>query len=245
MSNVSKLLSWGLKCVYCTYRKHWPKLKLLTPINVLCSAKLFLPSFFQCMTKHTCTDGWSYWMHRSILCHGERWFQHGSWNLILDISVMTFACSWEECGWQSGDNLTTSCCESCRPSKHKNENVTWKALLADGRWCRLAPLGSAALCGSVFSGLKITHLPFSSVFFFFFRAVEVRRLSEMLSITVVCHHIEQFLMPGTFFFSPGFNTHKEWTSKNQQRCNRKGKIDVGWISSACLLHSFIYFILLI
>lgn len=134
--------------------------------SLLCQS---LSSFFFPVHDQTHLHGWLKLLNAQINPLPRRALvRHGSWNLILDISVMTFACSWEECGWQSGDDLTTSCCESCRPSKHKNENVTWKALLAAGRWCRLAPLGSAALCGSVFSGLKITHLPFSSVFFSFF-----------------------------------------------------------------------------
>lgn len=97
--------------------------------------------------------------------------RHSGWNLILDISVMTFfTCNWEECDWRSGDNWVVSCCESCRPCKHKNVNVTMKALSAAGCWCHLAPLGSAGLCGSVFSGFwkSLTRLLVLSSSLFFF-----------------------------------------------------------------------------
>ncbi len=127
----------------------------------------------------TVSTGWSRWLEP-------------------DISLMIFFTrTWEECDWQSGDSWTASCRESSRPCKHKNVNGTWKARGAASCWCHLAPLGSAGLYGSLFCGFwrSLSCL----LILTFLCAVEAEWLSKMLSITVVCHHTEQSLMPGGFF----------------------------------------------
>ncbi len=95
---------------------------------------LCLSSFFFSVHDQTHLHGWLMLVNAQINpLPRQALVRHGGWNLILDISVMTFYVrSWEECDWQSGDNWSISRCESCRPCKHKNVNVTWKALLAAG-----------------------------------------------------------------------------------------------------------------
>lgn len=80
--------------------------------------------------------------------------RHSSWNLTLNISVMHTA----ERKVISNQNLTTLCCESGGPLQTKIYKCCW---------CRLAPLSSTSLCGSVLNGFwkSLTCLPVLSFFY--------------------------------------------------------------------------------